>query len=59
MWSYYFFYLMGLPEKERNIQIVVIVGFWVIMLILGFLYENINKKLKKKSSNKNFVSINF
>ena len=54
MWSDYFFYLIGLPEKERNIQMVVIMGFCVIMLILGFLYENINKKLKKKSSNKNF-----
>lgn len=54
MWSDYFLYLMGLSEKERNIQIVVIVSFWVIMLILGFLYENINRKLKKKSSNKNF-----
>ena len=54
MCSEYFFYLMGLPEKERNIQIVVIVSFWVIMLILGYLYKNINRKLKKKSSNKNF-----
>lgn len=55
MWSDYFLYLMGLSEKERNIQIVVIVSFWVIMLILGFLYENINRKLKKKSSNKKFL----
>ena len=54
MCSEYFFYLMGLPEKERNIQIMVIVGFWIIMLILVYLYENINRKLKKKSSNKNF-----
>lgn len=53
MWSDYFFYLMGLLEKERNIQILIVIGFWVIMLIIGFLYENINKRLKKKSSNKN------
>lgn len=54
MWSDYFFYLMGLPEKERNVQILVIVGFWIIMLIIGYLYEYINILLKKKTSNKNF-----
>lgn len=48
MWSDYFFYLMGLPEKERNVQILVIVGVWIIMLIIGYLYEYINTKLKKK-----------
>lgn len=54
MWSDYFFYLMGLPEKERNVQILVIVGFWIIMLIIGYLYEYIHTQLKKKTSNKNF-----
>ena len=54
MWSDYFFYLMGLPENKRNVQILVIVGFWIIMLIIGYLYEYINTQLKKKSSNKNF-----
>ena len=54
MWSDYFFYLMGLPENKRNVQILVIVGFWIIMLIIGYLYVYINTQLKKKTSNKNF-----
>ena len=54
MWSDYFFYLMGLTENKRNVKILVIVGFWIIMLIIGYLYEYINTQLKKKTSNKNF-----
>lgn len=54
MLSDYFFYLIGLPEKERNTQIIVMVCFWIIMLIVGYLCECINMHLKKKTSNKNF-----
>ena len=50
MWSDYFFYLMGLPENERNIQILIMIGFWGILLIAGIIVD----RIKKKSSNKNF-----
>ena len=48
MWTNYLLYLMGLPEKERNVQIMIIV-FWGIMLIIGYLYEYINTLLKIKN----------
>lgn len=50
MWSDYFFYLMKLPEKERNYQITIIICIWSIMLIIGILYEYINKYLNKRIS---------
>ena len=39
MWSNYFFYLMGLPENERNVQITILVMFWTIMLSIGIYLE--------------------
>lgn len=47
MWSDYFFYLMGLPEKERNVQILVIVGFGIVMFCIGILTEYIPRRKSK------------
>ena len=47
MWSDYFFYLMGLPEKDRNIQILIMIGFWSILLIVGIIVDRIKKKFSK------------
>ena len=44
MWSNYFFYLMSLSEQERNKQVLIIIGFWCILLIMGFIIDKINKK---------------
>lgn len=51
MWSDYFFYLIGLPEKERNAQIIILIVFWIIIFLIGILTEYIKKyllKIKKK-----------
>lgn len=47
MWSDYFFYLMELPEKDRNIQIPMMIGFWSILLIVGIIADKIKKKFSK------------
>lgn len=47
MWSDYFFYLMSLPEVERNQQILLMLIFWGIMIFIGFIIEIIKKKIKK------------
>ena len=57
MWTNYLLYLMGLPEKERNVQIMMIIVFWGIMLIIGYLYEYINTLLKIK--NKYYIFVVF
>lgn len=44
MWSDYFFYLMGLPEIERRNQILIMIGFWSILLLIGLLVEIIKKE---------------
>lgn len=54
MWSEYFFYLMALPENERNTQITMIVVFWIIMFLIGILVENISK-LKAKFNTKSML----
>lgn len=46
MWSEYFFYLMGLPETERINQILIMIGFWSILLFIGLITEIIKKKIK-------------
>lgn len=48
MWSDYFFYLMGLPEVERKKQVLIMIGFWCVLLFLGFLADNVKKKINKK-----------
>ena len=50
MWSDYFFYLMGLPENERNVQITILVAFWVFMFDVGILVEYIKKLYLKRKS---------
>lgn len=47
MWSDYFFYLIGLPEKDRNIQILIMIGFWSILIIVGIIADRIKKKFSK------------
>ena len=47
MWSDYFFYLMGLPENEKNIQILIMIGFWGILLTVGIIADRIKKKFSK------------
>lgn len=47
MWSDYFFYLMGLPENERNVQITILVAFGIFMFGVGILVEYIKKYLLK------------
>lgn len=49
MWSDYFFYLMGLPENERNAQIIILVIFWIVMFCIGILVEHIKRLYLKKS----------
>ena len=50
MWSDYFFYLMGLPEKERNAQIIMLIVFWICMICLGILVECIKRLYSKGKS---------
>lgn len=50
MWSDYFFYLMGLPENERNVQITIFVVFWIVMLSIGILAEHIKRLQAKRKS---------
>lgn len=47
MWSDYFFYLMGLPEKDSNIQILIMIGLWSFLLIVGIIVDRIKKKFSK------------
>ncbi len=49
MWSEYFFYLMKLPKAEREQQILIMVGFWCVFLLVGFLADKIEKKRKRKT----------
>ena len=48
MWSNYFFYLMELPENERNVQITILVAFWIFMFGVGILVEYIKKLYLKR-----------
>ena len=48
MWSDYFFYLMGLPENERNVQITILVAFWIFLIGVGILVEYIEKLYLKR-----------
>ena len=54
MWIEYFFYLMGLPENERNAQIAMILAVWIIMFLIGILAEYISK-LKAKFNTKSML----
>ena len=50
MWSDYFFYLMGLPENERNVQITILVASWILMFGVGILIEYIKKLYLKRKN---------
>ena len=45
MWSDYFFYLMELPAKERNTQIIVFMIFCIIMFLVSLFAEYVEKLL--------------
>lgn len=49
MWSDYFFYLVELPETERNKQIAIMLGIWLVLLIIGIIVDKI-KKCNKTTS---------
>ena len=49
MWSDYYFYLISLPETERNNQIIIMICFWTFMFLVGIIDEFI----KKNNYNKN------
>ena len=48
MWSEYFSYLMKLTKAEREQQILIMVGFWCVVLLVGFIADKIEKKRKTK-----------
>ena len=50
MWSDYFFYLIGLPENERNVQITILMAFWILMFGVGILVEYIKKLYLKRKN---------
>lgn len=50
MWSDYFFYLMGLSEKERNVQIIMLITFWICMICVCILAEYIKRLYSKRKS---------
>ena len=51
MWSEYFSYLMKLTKAEREQQILIMVGFWCVVLLVGFIADKIEKKEKQKNKN--------
>lgn len=54
MWSDYSFYLIGLPEKERNAQIIMLIAFWIYIICVGILAEYI-KRLYSKGKKSNLL----
>ena len=54
MWSNYFFYLMGLPENERNVQITILVAFWIFMFGIGIV-SRIYKEIVPEKEKPNLI----
>ena len=48
MWSDYFFYFMSISEQERIKQILLIIGLWCVLLIIGIIIDKTKKKINKK-----------
>lgn len=48
LWIDYYFYLSKLPEKEKRNQILLIIGFFVVMFLIGLIDELIRHKFKKQ-----------
>lgn len=49
LWMDYYFYLSKLPEEERINQILLLIGFFIVLLIIGVIDEFIRHKFNKKN----------
>lgn len=47
LWMDYYFYLSKLPEERRN-QTLLLIGFFIVLFIIGGIGEFIRHKLNKK-----------
>ena len=48
LWMDYYFYLSKLPEEERRNQILLLIGFCIVLFIIGGIGEFIRHKFTKK-----------
>lgn len=48
LWMDYYFYLSELPEEERRNQILLLIGFFIVLFIIGGIGEFIRHKFNKK-----------
>lgn len=48
LWMDYYFYLSKLPEEERRNQILLLIGFFIVLFIIGVIDEFIRHKFNKK-----------
>lgn len=49
LWMDYYFYLSKLPEEERRNQILLLIGFFIVLFIIGVIDEFIRHKFNKKN----------
>lgn len=49
LWMDYYFYLSKLPEEERRNQILLLIGFFIVLFIIGVTDEFIRHKFNKKN----------
>ena len=47
LWTNYYFYLMELSELERIKQISLLIGIWVIMILVGTIFEVVKNRQVK------------
>lgn len=48
LWMYYYFYLSKLPAEEIRNQILSLIGFFIVLFIIGGISELIRHKFTKK-----------
>ena len=51
LWMDYYFYLSKLPEEERRNQILLLIGFFIVLFIIGGIGEFIRHKFNKSLQN--------
>lgn len=44
----YYFYLSKLPEEEKRNQILLLIGFFIVLFIIGIIDVFIRNKFNKK-----------
>lgn len=44
----YYFYLSKLPEEEKRNQILLLIGFFIVLFIIGIIDGFIRNKFNKK-----------